>query len=360
MTDSTHRLAHLGFLHIAPFSPEDPGAGLREAVELFRFTEGLGLDSGWLRTRHLQHGATAPGVMLGALSQATEHMELGNAVIPMEWENPFSLAEDLSVADVLSGGRLRPGLSVHPPRLDEETADAVFGPAWRHEDYSYERILRLKRILEGEKLRSLEEYKGYGGDMDSETLQPLSPGLASRLSYGAGSLKSAAWAGEHGLGLLVSNISSTENGVRDFDQAQAAQIRAYRQAFEAQHGTASLGGPGQGSADGDAAGRGRVAQARVVIPTDGTTREQKQRFEDYVAARTPRTTKVLGEKTIISPDRIGSAEQIVDGLLADPSFLAADDFIVELPFELGLEDWKHILEQFVHEIGPRLGWEPRR
>lgn len=79
-----------------------------------------------------------------------------------------------------------------------------------------------------------------------------------------------------------------------------------------------------------------------------------------MAARTPRTTKVLGEKTIISPDRIGSAEQIVDGLLADPSFLAADDFIVELPFELGLEDWKHILEQFVHEIGPRLGWEPRR
>ena len=107
-------------------------------------------------------------------------------------------------------------------------------------------------------------------------------------------------------------------------------------------------------------GRGRVAQARVVIPTGGTTREQRQRFEDYVAARTPRTTKVLGEKTIISPDRIGSAEQIVDGLLADPSFLAADDFIVELPFELGVEDWKHILEQFAQEIGPRLGWQPRR
>ncbi|RUQ22683.1 MULTISPECIES: LLM class flavin-dependent oxidoreductase [Kocuria] len=332
-------LKRLGFLHIAPFSADDPGTGLRDAIDLFRYAEFLGFDSGWLRTRHMQYGVTAPGVMLGALSQATERIQLGNAVIPMEFENPLSLAEDLGVADLLSGGRLRPGLSVHPPSFDDDVKDVVFGPGWRYEDYGYDRIHRLVSLLRGEKVRDLGEYQGFGGDFDSETVQPLSPGLADRLSYGAGSLRSARWAGQSGLGLLVSNIGSTENGIRDFDEAQAAVIREYRSALAERRS-------------------GIAAQARVVVPTDETSPEQKVRYEEYVARRTPRTAKILGEKTIIAPDRIGSTEDIVEGLLGDPSFNLVDEFIVELPFELEPSDWRHILEQCANRIGPALGWRP--
>lgn len=340
MPAAAEPLAHLGFLHIAPFSPDDPARGFDDAVDLFQYAESLGFDSGWLRTRHMQYGVTAPGVMLGALSQATDSIELGNAVIPLEFENPYRLAEDLGVADVLSGGRLRPGLSVHPPRFDDAVKDTVFGPGWRSEDYGYERIERLIALLEGQRIRQLDDYQGFGGNFDAETVQPLSPGLSQRLSYGSGSLASAEWAGRTGLDLLVSNIGSTENGIRDFDEAQAALIRAYRNASAGER-------------------RGRVAQARVVVPTDGTDAEQRARYEDYVARRTPRTRKILGEKTIIAVDRSGSTDRIVDELRSDPSFALADDFIVELPFELEASDWRHILEQFATRIGPALGWKPR-
>lgn len=340
MTADNIALKHLGFLHIAPFTREAPARGLKEAIDLFQYAESLGFDSGWLRTRHMQYGVTAPGVMLGALSQATQRIELGNAVIPLEFENPFSLAEDLGVADLLSGGRLRPGLSVHPPRFDDDVNDAVFGPGWKHEDYGYERIERLLDLLRGRKIRNLREYEGFGGDMDSETVQPVSPGLSERISYGSGSLRSAEWAGRTGLGLLVSNIGATENGIRDFDEAQAALIRRYRESLTA--------------------GRsGRVTQARVVVPTDGATADQAARYGDYVRKRMPRTRQVLGEKTIIAPDRTGSTDEIVDQLVNDPSFREADEFVVELPFELEAADWRHILRQWATAIAPALGWSPR-
>ncbi|WP_269928205.1 LLM class flavin-dependent oxidoreductase [Kocuria massiliensis] len=340
MTAENIALKHLGFLHIAPFAPEDPGRGLKEAVELFRYAESLGFDSGWLRTRHMQYGVTAPGVMLGALSQASERIELGNAVIPLEFENPFSLAEDLGVADLLSGGRLRPGVSVHPPRFDDEVNDAVFGPGWKLENYGYERIERLLDLLRGRKIRSLRRYEGFGGDMDSETIQPLSPGLSERISYGSGSLRSAEWAGATGLGLLVSNIGATENGIRDFDEAQAALITRYRDSLP------------EGNS-------GRVTQARVVVPTDGASSDQAARYGDYVRKRMPRTRQVLGEKTIIAPDRTGSTAEIVDQLVNDPSFREADEFVVELPFELEPADWRHILHQWATAIAPELGWSAR-
>jgi alkanesulfonate monooxygenase SsuD/methylene tetrahydromethanopterin reductase-like flavin-dependent oxidoreductase (luciferase family) len=317
----------LGFLHITPFSPENPGEGLHDAVDLFRYAETLGFQSGWVRTRHLQHGAPAPAVMLTALAAATQRMQLGNAVIPMEFENPFHFAEDFAVADLLSGGRLRPGVSVHPPRFDADTAETIFGGGWDQDDYSYERILKTLDLNRGRKIRDVQAYNGIGGDLDSETVQPLSPGLADRFSYGAGSLRSATWAGANGLGLLTSNISSTENDVREFDEAVAAQIRAYRQA----------------RASSEHSGPGRVAVARVVIPTDGASDEQLARWQAYVDARTPRTELVHGEKTIISPDLIGPSRQIVEQLRTNPALALADELIFELPFEWPSEDWRRLL-----------------
>ncbi len=333
----------LGFLHIVPFDPADPGTGLRDALDLFRFAEELGFDSGWVRTRHLQKAAGAPGVILGALAVATERLELGNAVIPLEHENPFRLAEDLATADVLSGGRLRPGLSVHPPRGDADFNAAVFGVGWEAGDYGYGRIEELREILRGKKLREVPPYKGLGGDLDTETVQPLGVGLADRLNYGAGSLRSATWAGSAGLGLLLSNISSAEEGNSTVGTVQAAQIGAYRAAYAAAH----------------PAGLGNVAHARVVVPVEGTTPEQEARYRAYAEARNPRTEGIVGEKTIIARDIIGSLDEIVEAYRADPSFALSDEVLFELPIELEPADWRHLLTQLATRVGPALGWRPR-
>ncbi|MBP1326215.1 alkanesulfonate monooxygenase SsuD/methylene tetrahydromethanopterin reductase-like flavin-dependent oxidoreductase (luciferase family) [Leucobacter exalbidus] len=333
-------LRSLGFIHLVPFHKDAPAQGFADAIELFRYAEELGLDSGWVRTRHMQHGLPSPAVLFGALSQATSRIGLGTAVIPVGFENPFRLAEDLATADVLSGGRVLPGLSVHGPGYgDDGVNDRVHDAGWREEDYTYGRIERLREYLAGDPLREIPEYKGIGGDFDSARVEPHSAGLVERLWYGGGSLRSAEWAGSADLNWLVSNISSTENGIRDFAEAQRAQIDAFRAA----------------SPRGDAA---RASVARVIVPTDGATPEQAAKYRAYAEARTPRTEKVHGKNTIIALDVLGSADEIVEFIRTDLAFQAADDYLFELPFEFELADWKQMLFQLATKIGPKLGWTP--
>lgn len=356
----TARPHRLGFLHIVPFDRARPAQGLAEGLELFRYAEELGFDSGWVRTRHMQYGLPSPAVFFGAVSQQTSRLQLGTAVIPVGFENPFRLAEDLGTADVLTGGRLQIGMSVHPPAYSDEVNDLVHDTGWREEDYGYDRIERLRRLLAGEHVREVPEYNGIGGDFDSPRVEPHRPGLASRLWYGGGSLRSAEWAGSAGYNWLVSNISSTDrdDGVIDFAGSQRRQIDRYRKAYA---GRASAGAAGASAAPGAAPGTdvdGRVAVARVVVPTDGAIPDQLRKYREYVERRTPRTDLVHGEKTIIAKDIMGTTDEIVERIASDAAYQAADDFMFELPFELSLPDWRHILHQIATEVGPALGWKP--
>ncbi len=339
MTHSPRRLRSLGFIHLVPFDRDNPGAGLRDGIELFRYAEELGLDSGWVRTRHLQYGLPAPAVFFAAVAQHTDRIGLGSAVIPVGHENPFRLAEDLGTADAISGGRVLAGVSVHPPGYGDAANDLIHDTGWREEDYSYGRIERLRGLLGGDRVREVPEYNGIGGDFDSERVEPHSAGLSERLWYGGGSLRSAEWAGKAGLNWLVSNISSTSDGDTDFGRVQRAQIDAYRAAHPAGE-------------------QARATVARVIVPTDGATPEQVAKYEAYARGRTPRTEKIHGGTTIIARDVLGSRDEIVEFITQDPAFQAANDYLFELPFEFELADWKHILHQLATSIGPALGWQP--
>ncbi|WP_254550185.1 hypothetical protein [Catellatospora tritici] len=63
----------------------------------------------------------------------------------------------------------------------------------------------------------------------SDRVQPHSPGLADRMWYGGGSLRSCQWAGEHGMNLLTSSVVKTVES-EDFEQ-----IRSHVRAFRAAH-----------------------------------------------------------------------------------------------------------------------------
>lgn len=329
----------VGFIHLVPFDSTNPLKGHEESIQLFEYAEQLGLNSGWVRTRHLQYGLSAPAVFFGAVSQRTKHIGLGNAVIPVGFENPFRLAEDLATADVLSGGRLLPGLSVHGPGYSDEVNDLVHDNGWREQDYGYGRIERLRTFLSGAPVREKPAYNGVGGDIDSERVEPFSEGLSERLWYGGGSLRSAEWAGQAGLNWLVSNITSYEQEEANFSIAQRKQIDTFRAAHQL----------------GDAA---RASVARVIVPTDGATDAQREKYAAYVEGRTPRTKSVHGGRTLIAPDVTGTNSEIIEFIKNDVAFQAADDYLFELPFEFELADWKQILDQLAGEIAPALGWSP--
>ena len=330
-------LQKLGFLTIGLFDGADPGRGHESTLEVIELGEQLGFDSAWVRHRHLQFGISSPVAFLAAASQRTRRIELGTAVIPLGWENPLRLAEDLATVDILSGGRLNPGVSVGPPMHFDRVKDALYPDTADLEDFSYERVRRLLRHVRGEPATGFSGVEGI--EVFSDRVQPHSPGLASRMWYGGASLRSAQWAGEHGMNLLTSSVVKAEES-EDFAEIQLSHVRTFR----ANH------------PDGE---RARVSQGLVVIPTDTATDAQRAKYEQYVAGRLPRTASPQGPaRMLFAPDLVGTSEAIAERLYAHAAFREIDEVAFALPFSFEHEDYVQILTDMATALGPALGWQP--
>lgn len=115
-----------------------------------------------------------PVAVLAAASQRTSRIELGTAVIPLGWENPLRLAEDLATVDLLSGGRLNPGISVGPPMHYDTVKAALYPDTADAEDFGFERVRRLLGFVRGEAASDFSGTEGF--EVFSDRVQPHSPG----------------------------------------------------------------------------------------------------------------------------------------------------------------------------------------
>jgi alkanesulfonate monooxygenase SsuD/methylene tetrahydromethanopterin reductase-like flavin-dependent oxidoreductase (luciferase family) len=329
----------LSLLVPGSFADEDPYQGLESTLRLFEYGERLGFDGAWIRQQHLVPNVSSAAVFLAAASQRTRRIELGTAVIPIGYESPFRLAEDLSMLDVLSRGRLQAGFSAGVPTNSELLAGLVYDGDWRGYDFSHARIARLAANLRGEYLGDPGTVVMHPAGPQRPRLRPHAPGLAQRLWYGAGSLRSVEWAAEHGLHLVVGNICAGQGlGTDDFGTAQLTQIRAYREKFA---------GPG----------RPRVVVGRVIVPVDSADAATRRKYHDYRASRHQRTLAPIGEQRIlIAPDLVGSAAEIVESLRADPVLTEVTELQLELPFAFADEEYEQILSDVVASVAPQLGW----
>lgn len=336
-------LEKLGFLTIGLFDEADPAAGHEQTLQVIELAEHLGFDSVWLRNRHLQFGISSPVAVLAAASQRTRRIALGTAVIPLGLENPFRLAEDLATVDLLSGGRLNPGLSVGPPMRYESFKDSLYPDTHDREDFSKARVVRLLDNLRGEPVSDFEGTVGI--EQFSRRIQPHSPGLADRVWYGGGR-SSAIWAGQQGLNYLTSSvvfaegtgIAGTDPG--DFARVQAGDIQAFREHHP-------LGR------------QARASQGLVVIPTDSATDDQKRRYAEYAAGRRERTRTPQGPRGLLfSPDLVGSSDELADQLAEHAGFQEVQEVAVALPFTFGADDYRQIITDLATRLGPALGWQP--
>jgi alkanesulfonate monooxygenase SsuD/methylene tetrahydromethanopterin reductase-like flavin-dependent oxidoreductase (luciferase family) len=330
-------LEKLGFLTIGLFDGDDPGPGHRRTLEIIELGERLGFDSAWVRHRHLQYGISSPVAVLAAASQRTSRIELGTAVIPLGWENPLRLAEDLATVDILSGGRLNPGVSVGQPMNYDTVRDALYPDTSDQEDFGYQRVARLLAHVGGEPAASFSGAIGF--EEFSDKVQPHSPGLRKRLWYGGASLASARWAGAHAMNFLTSSVVRAEES-EDFAEVQKSHIGAFRAAHP------------EGA-------KARVSQGLVVIPTDSATAGQKARYEAYVAARTPRTASPVGPaRMMFARDLLGPSQEIAEMLYAHAGFQEVTEVAFALPFTFENEDYVQILGDIAGNLGPTLGWRP--
>ncbi|KQR98443.1 luciferase [Williamsia sp. Leaf354] len=329
-------LTKLGFLTIGRFAESSPRDGHLETIDTIRRAEDLGFDSVWLRDRHLQYGISSPVAVMAAAAMVTSRIELGTAVIPLGLENPFRLAEDLATVDVLSNGRVNPGVSVGTPMRYDDYRHVLYPDTHDVEDFSKERVLRLLRCLRGDPVSDFEGTVGI--ESFSRRVQPHSPGLADRVWYGGG-LGSATWAGEQQLNYLTSSVVFTEGGpARDFATIQAEHIDAYRAA----HPDPS---------------RARVSQGLVVIPTDTATPDQIRRYEAYAESRFARTLEPQGPRGMVfAPDLVGPSDEIAARLYEHAGFQRATEVAFALPFSFEPDDYVQIITDIATRLGPALGW----
>jgi alkanesulfonate monooxygenase SsuD/methylene tetrahydromethanopterin reductase-like flavin-dependent oxidoreductase (luciferase family) len=134
---------HIGFLTPGNYADTDPLPGLEQTLQQLAYGEALGFDSAWVRQRHLEPGISSATAFLAAATQRTSRIQLGTAVIPIGYESPYRLAEDLSTVDVLSRGRLNIGVSAGRPLHAELIAPLVFDGDWTSHDLSHDRVLRF-------------------------------------------------------------------------------------------------------------------------------------------------------------------------------------------------------------------------
>ncbi|WP_329237561.1 LLM class flavin-dependent oxidoreductase [Actinoallomurus sp. NBC_01490] len=333
---SSKPLRKLGFLTIGLFDEAAPRLGHDSTLQIIELGEELGFDSAWVRHRHLQYGISSPVAVLAAASQRTSRIDLGTAVIPLGWENPLRLAEDLATVDVLSGGRLNPGVSVGPPMHYDRVKQALYPDTADVEDFSYDRVRRLLDFVRGE---PATEFSGMGGfEVFSDRVQPHAEGLGGRMWYGGASLRSARWAGAHGMNFLTSSVVKAEES-ENFAEIQLSHIRAFR----AHH------------PDGQ---RARVSQGLVVIPTDTASPEQRAKYEEYARKRMPRTAAPQGPaRMMFAPDLVGTSAEIAERLYSHAAFQEIDEVAFALPFTFDHDDYVQILTDLATKLGPALGWQ---
>ncbi len=329
-------IRHIAFLTPGNYDDADPRAGLEETLALFEHGEALGFDSAWVRQRHLEPGVSSAATFLAAASQRTSRIGLGTAVIQIGYENPFRLAEDLSLVDVLSGGRLNVGLSAGPPPFGKLLGERFFDADPATYDFSHARVARLSANLDGDWLGDADARISSAAGEYRPRLRPYAPGLRQRLWYGGGSLRSARWAAENGFHLLVGNLNTGEE-TDDFFLAQHRHIETFRSHWRGE-------------------GEPKVAVGRVIVPLDSADAATSRRYRDYAASRHARTLAPQGERrTLFTPDLVGTAAEIVERLHADPVLPLVDTLRLELPYNFSGEDYRQILSDTIALIVPFLG-----
>ncbi|MEV8214092.1 LLM class flavin-dependent oxidoreductase [Leifsonia sp. NPDC077715] len=331
------RLEKLHFLTPGNYEDDRPAEGLENTLRLIEAGERLGYDGAWVRQRHLEHGISSAAVFVGAATQRTSTIELGTAVIPIGYESPFRLGEDLATADVLSGGRVQIGVSAGTPPHLHLIGDRVFDGDWSGYDLSYGRVERLVENLSGAFIGDEDTVIHSPGNVQRPRLQPYSPGLDRRVWYGGGSTASIRWAATHGLHLLTGNVISGE-GTDDFVEAQRALIALHRSLSTRPDDL-------------------RIAFGRVLLPTDSADRATRQKYREYVRERDARLGVAHGpRRTLFAPDLVGTAAEIAERLAEDAAFDGITELRIELPYEFEEQDYEQVLGDTIELIAPQFGY----
>ena len=321
----------LGFLSHA--FGDDPQQVYHDLIEQFEVAEALGFDGGWIAQHHLSNGfgrLPSPLVLLAAVAERTRQIELGTGVIVLPFEDPIRLAEDASVLDALSGGRVQLGLGSGGANLDNFSAFDR-DPTRRQVEFA-EHQQRVQHLLAGQPL---------AGEL---TLQPPAPSLGERLWHSHGSTAGAVYTAQQGNGLLLGTAT------HDPLTVQKPLAEAYLQAWSRTDRPP------------------RVGVVRAIFPAQSRADAQAELAVD-IERHIPRLKREglideavdLQEHLRLMNVHHGHPDEVIESLQQDPALLAYADYVIAVVQAESSTQAQILqrLEIIARDIAPALGWKRR-
>lgn len=312
-----------------------PADRYRFAIEQIAEAERSGFASAWLAQHHFgehEGGLPSPFVLLAAAAERTERIALATGVITLPLDDPLRVAEDVTVLDQISGGRVQLGLATG----GTPSSFAAFG---RESDRRREIFADHFDVL-------LDALEGRGIRGTASRIYPTSGTLAERIWQATFSADGGRRAGERGDGLLLSRTQPRTPDAPDapLHELQLPIIEAYRAALPE-------GAPV------------RVLASRTALVVDAENRTRAFELAGDGLRHLARTMfgidtddVSLDELVRITDTHVGTVDEVVASLAADETLPAASDVSFQVhsiaaTHELTLRS----LQLLASEVAPRLG-----
>jgi alkanesulfonate monooxygenase SsuD/methylene tetrahydromethanopterin reductase-like flavin-dependent oxidoreductase (luciferase family) len=171
----------------------------REELRLADLVEPLGFDSIWSVEHHFTDYTMCPDVLqfLTYMAGRARHVSLGSMVVVLPWHDPLRVAEEVSMLDAISGGRLILGLGRGAGKVE-------FDGFRLSMDESRARFIESAEML----LRGLESgYVEYEGTFIKQPRKAIRPApfksFRGRTYAAAVSPESVPIMAELGVGMLI-------------------------------------------------------------------------------------------------------------------------------------------------------------
>ena len=323
----------LGFLtHVQ--GRDDATTTYRNAQELFVVADELGFDVGWVAQHHAPQGGgglPSPWPFLAHAAARTRHIRLGTAITILPLEHPVRLAEDVSVVDTLSGGRVEIGVGSGGSSLEY----AAFG-----------RDVDKKRELTSDGLAVLRQALSNAEvGAPGFTIQPPATDFSERIWQGVFSGPGAAFAAAGGSNLLLNR--ATYGYDEPTDQVQRPWADEFLARWRQPH-------------------RPRIGLSRFIFPA-----KDKRTAVEQIGADVVRAAQSMVKRGAFPGDLsaegylrrfhsfYGHPDEIIAELQQELVLPVATDLISQFNPAVPDQDTAiRALELIATEIAPALGWTP--
>ena len=311
-----------------------------QSIELAVEAEKIGIDGAWFRVHHFADQIGSPFPLMAAIGAKTSKIEVGTGLIDMRYENPYMMAENAGLTDIITQSRVQLGVGRGSP---EQVLDG-----WKYFGYDYseeeikeitrQRTLEFLKLLEGKPFAEPNPMPMFPQGPGKLRIEPYSDGLRERIWWGSGSTETAVWAAKQGMNLQSSTLVNFESK-EPFHIQQAKQLRAFKEAWkEAGH---------------DFEPRTLVTRSIQPITTD----LDRQLFGELGDEATDQVGFLAYHRnpTIFGKTFAGEPDKIVKQLAEDEAIKEADTVLVTITNTLGVEYNLHLLESRVKDVAPDLG-----